>query len=55
MADEFNNDEDLNEDYKQSRVTAVNNLIGDYTKSIKEDQDKLDKFKKLKVELDKDD
>ena len=52
MADEFNNDEDLDEEYRQSRIIAVNNVIDDYTKSIKEGQSKLDKFKKLKVELD---
>jgi hypothetical protein len=52
MADEFNNDENLDEDYRQSRMIAVNNLIDYYTKSIKEKQNELDKFKKLKAKLD---
>ena len=52
MADEFNDDEDLNEEYRQSRMVAINDLIDYYTKDIKEDQSKLDKFKKLKAELD---
>lgn len=52
MADEFNNDENLDENYRQSRMIAVNNLIDDYTKSIKRDQDELDKLDKLKAKLD---
>lgn len=52
MANEFNNNKSLNKVYKQSRMIAVNNLINDYTKDIKEYQEKLDKIKKLKAELD---
>lgn len=51
MADEFNNDEDLNENYKHARVTAINNQINVYIREIKQDRDKLDKLRKSKNEF----
>lgn len=51
MAEDFNNDPDLEEEYKDSRYKAVNDLIEYNTNCIKDKEKELHNLKELKLKL----